>query len=131
MPTLIEKLRQIANAKPGDPMPECLLGPDGSDINWGPPLAQIAKAAADALEFYEGDPINDFTSSAELGKHLLEVATTRAPPQIAVVGIVNALALMAIVLDATTGRGTAENLVTRQLHEQIELLSSEFARSKP
>lgn len=62
---LIEKLRQIANAKLGDPMPECLRAPtlivgnvaEGEHVNivlgandWATPLSQIAGEAADALE---------------------------------------------------------------------------------
>lgn len=64
--SLIEKLRQIADAKPGDPMPECLGGPTvivcgpavvGERVSvsigandWGTPLAALAKEAVDALE---------------------------------------------------------------------------------
>ena len=68
MSTLIEKLRQIANAKLGDPMPECLRAPtlivgnvaEGERVNitlgandWATPLSKLAGEAADALEAYE------------------------------------------------------------------------------
>jgi hypothetical protein len=45
--SLIDKLRQIADAKPGDPMPAC-LGDDPFD--WFGPLSKLAGEAADALE---------------------------------------------------------------------------------
>jgi hypothetical protein len=45
-PTLVEKLRQIADAKQGEPAPTCLCGGEP----WAVILAQIAKDAADALE---------------------------------------------------------------------------------
>jgi hypothetical protein len=45
-PTLVEKLRQIADAKQGEPAPACLCGGEP----WAVILAQIAKDAADALE---------------------------------------------------------------------------------
>lgn len=44
--SLIEKLRQIADAKVGEPAPACLCG----DKAWAIILAEIAKEAADALE---------------------------------------------------------------------------------
>jgi hypothetical protein len=43
-PTLVEKLRQIADAKQGEPAPACLCGGEP----WAVILAQIAKDAADA-----------------------------------------------------------------------------------
>lgn len=67
--TLIEKLRQIADAKRGDPMPECLGAPStfavvakdprsGASVglgssDWATPLSAICKEAADRLEHYE------------------------------------------------------------------------------
>jgi hypothetical protein len=45
-PTLVERLRQIADAKQGEPAPACLRGGEP----WAVILAQIAKDAADALE---------------------------------------------------------------------------------
>ena len=67
--TLIEKLRQIAEAKRGDPMPECLRVPtvivggpmyrsadDPPTVlftginNWATPLSEIARQAADEIE---------------------------------------------------------------------------------
>lgn len=67
--TLVEKLRQIADAKRGDPMPECLGAPStfavvakdprsGASVglgssDWATPLSAICKDAADKLEAYE------------------------------------------------------------------------------
>jgi hypothetical protein len=46
-PTLVQKLRQIADAKPGDPMPVCL---GDNPFDWFGPLSKLAGEAADALE---------------------------------------------------------------------------------
>lgn len=43
---LLEKLRQIANAQVGGPMPPCL----GEYNAWGEPLSAICKEAADEIE---------------------------------------------------------------------------------
>lgn len=45
-PTLVGKLRQIADAKLGDPIPECLA----VNNTWGTALSQLAGEAADALD---------------------------------------------------------------------------------
>jgi hypothetical protein len=45
-PPLVDKLRQIANAKLGDPIPECLA----VNNTWGTALSQLAGEAADALD---------------------------------------------------------------------------------
>lgn len=68
--TLIEKLRQIASAKKGDPMPECLRTPSTfeefardprsgvavgfSNDDWGTPLSAICKEAQGEIERLRG-----------------------------------------------------------------------------
>lgn len=45
--SLVEKLEQIANAKVGEPVPECL---NSDDWNWAPALSKICKEAADEIK---------------------------------------------------------------------------------
>lgn len=49
---LIERLTWIANAKPGQPMPDWL---GGNTNNWGPPLSDLARRTIDTIKRLENE----------------------------------------------------------------------------
>lgn len=43
---IVDKLKQIADTKPGDPMPACL---GSNEFDWAIPLSKICKEAVDEI----------------------------------------------------------------------------------